>query len=66
MIPLWQWDKVHLKAWSCLKCGPPQKCVKFDVECDLVQYENKVEIIMRIHLLNLLGENNLRGVRKPS
>jgi hypothetical protein len=40
--------------------------VQFEVECDLSQYENKVEIIEGIHLLNLLSENNLEGVKKPS
>jgi hypothetical protein len=28
--------------------------------------DNKVEIIERIHLLNLMGENNPKGVQKPS
>jgi hypothetical protein len=36
------------------------------VECDLYQYENKAKIIEGIHLLNLLGENKLNGVQKPS
>jgi hypothetical protein len=31
-----------------------------------MQYENKVETIEGIHLLNLLGENNPKGVKKPS
>jgi len=29
-------------------------------------YENKVEIIMQVHSQNLLGENNPKGVQKPS
>jgi hypothetical protein len=29
-------------------------------------YENKVETIVGIHLQNVLGENNLEGVQKPS
>jgi hypothetical protein len=36
------------------------------VECDPLQYENKVKTIKRIHSLNLLGENNLEGVKKSS
>jgi hypothetical protein len=36
------------------------------MECDLVQYENKVEIIVGIHLWNLLLEVNLEGVQTPS
>jgi hypothetical protein len=32
---------------------------------DFVQYENKVEKTEGIHLLNLLGENNPKGVQKP-
>jgi hypothetical protein len=36
------------------------------VECDLLQYKNKVEITKGSHLLNLLNENNLGGVKKPS
>jgi hypothetical protein len=36
------------------------------MECDLVQYEKKVEIIAKIHSQNLLGENNLERVQKPS
>jgi hypothetical protein len=46
----WQWDELHLKAWSWLKGGPPQGYVQFDMECDLMQYENKIETIMGIHL----------------
>jgi hypothetical protein len=41
---------------------PFQGHVQFEVECDLVQYDNKVETIERIHLLNLLGENSFEGV----
>jgi hypothetical protein len=62
MFPLWQWDELHLKAWSWLKGGPPQGYVQFDMECDLMQYENKVETIMGIHLQNILGKNNIKGV----
>jgi hypothetical protein len=36
------------------------------VKCDLYQYENKAQINAGIHSLNLLGENNHKGVRKPS
>jgi hypothetical protein len=36
------------------------------VECDLVRHENKIETIEEIHRLNLLGENILEGVKKPS
>ncbi len=36
------------------------------MECDLVQYENKVETTMRIHLWNLMGENSLKDVLKSS
>ncbi len=32
----------------------------------LVQCENKIKTTKGIHLLNLLGENNLEGVQKPS
>jgi len=31
-----------------------------------VQYENKVGTIERIHSLNLQGENNPKGAKKPS
>jgi hypothetical protein len=34
------------------------------VDCDLYQYENKVEIIKGIYSLNCLGENNLGDVQK--
>jgi hypothetical protein len=40
--------------------------MQFGVECDLMWYENKVGPIKRIHSLNLQGENNLKGVQKPS
>jgi hypothetical protein len=30
-----------------------------------VQYENKIGTTKRIHLLNLQGENSLKGVQKP-
>jgi hypothetical protein len=36
------------------------------MECDPLQYENKVERTNGIHSLNLLGENNPIGVQKPS
>jgi hypothetical protein len=36
------------------------------VECDLEQYENKVETIEGIHLINLLSENIIECVLKPS
>jgi hypothetical protein len=44
----------------------PQGYVQFDMECDLMRYESKVETIVGIHLWNLLGENNFEGVQKPS
>jgi hypothetical protein len=40
--------------------------VQFVVECDLVQYENKVGTIEAIHSLNLQDENSPKGVQKPS
>jgi hypothetical protein len=40
--------------------------VQFGVECGLVQYENKVGTTERIHSLNLQGDNNLKGLQKPS
>jgi hypothetical protein len=40
--------------------------MQFGVECDRVQYENKVGIIVGIQLLNLQGENNFETVQKPS
>jgi len=55
-----------LRAWSWLKGKPFQGYVQFDVRCNLVQYGNKVEIIVGIHLQNLMGENNRKGVQKPS
>jgi hypothetical protein len=61
-----QWDKLHLKAWSWLKGRMLQGCMQFGVECDRVQYENKVGTTERIHLLNLQGENNPNGAQKPS
>jgi hypothetical protein len=61
-----QWDKLHLKAWSWLRGGLLQGCVQFGVECDHVQYENKVGTTKGIHSLNLQGENSPKGVQKPS
>jgi len=52
--------------WSWLKGKLLQRHVQFEVECDFVWYENKVEITKGIHLLNLLNENNPKGVQKPS
>jgi hypothetical protein len=37
--------------------------VQFDVECDLMQYENEVETFAKIHSQNLLGENIFEGVK---
>ncbi len=61
-----QWDELHLKAWSWLRGMSFQGHVQFELECGLVQYENKVETIEGIHLLNLQNEHNLEGVQKPS
>jgi len=66
MVPPLQWNGLHLKAWSWLRGGPPQGHVKFAVECDLMQYENKVGTIEGIHLLNLQNEYNFENVQKPS
>ncbi len=66
MIPPSQWDELQLKAWSWLRDESLQGHVQFEVECDLVQYENKIETTEEIHKLNLLGENILEGVQKPS
>jgi len=48
-----QWDELHLKAWSWLRGGLLQGRVQFGVECDHVQYENKVGTTKGIHSLNL-------------
>jgi hypothetical protein len=36
------------------------------MECDLMQYDSKVETIVGIHLWNLWNENNFGSVQKPS
>jgi len=66
MFPPLQWDKFHLKAWSWLKGELFQGHVQFRVGCDLLRNENKVETIKGIHSLNLLRQNNLEGIQKPS
>ncbi len=65
MFPPLQWDELHLKDWSWLKGEPIQGRVQFGVECDYMQYENKVGTIEGIHLLNLQGDNSFEGVQKP-
>jgi hypothetical protein len=55
-----------MRALLKLRSRPPQGHVRFDMECDLVQYENKVETIVGIHLWNLLLEVNFEGVQTPS
>ncbi len=42
-----------MKVWSRLKGELLQAHVQFGVECDLVQYENKVGTTKGIHSLNL-------------
>ncbi len=44
----------------------PQEHVQFDVGCNLVQYGNKVETIVGIHLQKIMGENSPKSVQKPS
>jgi hypothetical protein len=66
MFPRLQWDELHLKALSWLKSKPLQGHVQFGVECDPVQYENKVEIIEGINSLKLQGENNPKSIQKSS
>jgi hypothetical protein len=51
-----------MKVWSWLRGELLQKHVQFGVECDPVQYENKVKTIEGIHLLNLQGENSSESV----
>jgi hypothetical protein len=58
--------RIHSYDWSWLKGGLLQVHVQFNMECDLVQYEKKVQTIVKIHSQNLLGENNLEKVQKPS
>jgi hypothetical protein len=53
MFFLLQWDELHLKVWSWLKGRLLQGHAQFGVECDPMQYENKVGTIEGIHLLNL-------------
>ncbi len=36
------------------------------MECDFMQYGNKVETIVGIYLQNFMGENSPKGVQKPS
>jgi hypothetical protein len=50
--------RTPLRAWSWLRGKPPKGHVHFNMECDLVRYENIIETIVRIHSQNLLGENN--------
>jgi hypothetical protein len=66
MFPPLQWGKLHLKVWSWLRGRPLQGHMQFGLECDPMQYENKVETTYGIHFLNLLGENSPIGVQKPS
>jgi hypothetical protein len=66
MFPLLRWDELHLRVWSWLKNRLRQRYVRFDVECDLVRYENKVETFVGIHSRNLLGERSFGGVQKLS
>jgi hypothetical protein len=40
--------------------------MQFEVECDPMRYENKVETIEGIHTLNLKDKDNLKGVQKTS
>jgi hypothetical protein len=42
------------------------KTMQFEMECDFMQYENKVKTTKGINSPNLLGENIPKGVQKPS
>jgi hypothetical protein len=55
-----------LKVWSWLKGGLFQGHVHFGVECDLMQYENKVGTTKGMHSLNFQRENSSKGVQKPT
>jgi hypothetical protein len=39
--------------------------VQFGVECDLVQYENKIGTTNGIHSLKFSGENDFEDIQKP-
>ncbi len=51
-----------MRAWSWLKGRLPQGHAQFDMKCDLVQYGNKVETIVKIYTHSLLGENIFEDV----
>ncbi len=62
MFPSLQGDEHCPEVWSWLRCRLHQGHVSFKVECDFVRCENKVETTKGVHLLNLLSENNSKGV----
>ncbi len=51
---------VMAKRWATPNTHAIRGGMKF------VQYENKVKTTKGIHLLNLLSENNIENVQKPS
>jgi hypothetical protein len=57
------WAIAH---FPCAWCTLPYRHMQFDVEYGPMWYENKAKTTKWIHLLNLLGENNPKGVQKPS
>jgi hypothetical protein len=63
MLPPLQSDEHRLKAWSWLRGRSLQGHVQCGVECDPMQYENKVGITKEVHSLNLQGENSPEGVQ---
>ncbi len=65
-FPLWQWDKLHLRVWSWPRSEQPQGYVEFNMECDLVWYESKIETIMGMHSWSFLGESTLKSIQTPS
>jgi len=66
MFPTLQWDKLPPKVWSWLKGKMFQKHMQFEMECDLMWYENKFETIEGIHSLNFSSENIPNSVKKLS
>ncbi len=62
MFPSLQWDELFLKIWSRLNNRLFQGCVQFWVECDPVQYENKIEISKTIPKRPLAIKCNIRWI----
>ncbi len=67
MFPPLQWDELHNGLVMAKRWATPRTCAIWgEMWPSVAWYDNKIETTKGINLLNLLNENDSKGVQKPS